>query len=152
MNGSKFSKFASAVHRGAHNHIHGVSRVGLVTITEGQSIGGIIAKDRALKQDHSATRASFQGRFRKTSFGDFKNRPGHGPEMVEAQIEDHEREDAKAEWALGALDLAVAAADAGMVIEENPFSAEEIEAHRLAEEAEDVELHRLADDGGSVHE
>ena len=33
----------------------------------------IVAKDALLLQDRSMTRAHFQGRFRKTAFGDFKN-------------------------------------------------------------------------------
>jgi len=115
---------------GKHNHIHGVSR-SLLTITDGQSIGELIGKDALLVRDHSAERAQFQGRFRKTSFGDFKHRPGFGPEIVEAQIEDHEHEDAKAVEANATAEIVKAAADAGVIVETKLTQDEERETREL---------------------
>jgi len=99
----------------------------------------VIAKDAALAQDRGTARASFQGRFRKTTFGDFKNRVGLSPELSEAQLEDHEREDAKAA-------LAMAALEAGVVLEVTAPTYED-EQTMMSE----IDLHKLAD-GGPVHE
>lgn len=93
----------------------------------------IIEADGKLVQDHSRDRATFQARFRATTYGDFKNRPGRSLEYVEAAIEDHERDDQKAVDAAAKAELIEAAAATGIVVE-------------------DHDLHRLADDGGPVHD
>lgn len=113
---------------GKHTHHHGV-----VKLVPDLHISKVIEADSKLVQDHSTDRAHFQGRFRATTYGDFKNRPGHAPELLEAQIEDHEREDVKAAEAAVKIELETAAAAMGVVVE-------------------DHELHRLADDGGPVHD
>ena len=77
----------------------------------------VIAKDATLLQDRSMTRAHFQGRFRKTTFGDFKGRAGRGTEHIEALMEDHEFEDKKAEAARETAAVAEAAAANGVVTE-----------------------------------
>jgi len=133
MNGSKIRvdvQEAGVVvgERGRHHHTHGV-----VKLVKDLDITKTIEADVKLAQDHSHDRASFQGRFRKTAFGDFKHMPGRSPEFVEASIEDHEREDKKVE-------LETAAAASGVVLEG------EMSLHQ------EIDLHRLADDGGLVHE
>ena len=79
----------------------------------------IVAKDALLLQDRSTTRAHFQGRFRKTAFGDFKGRPGRTPEHLEGLMEDHEFEDKKAEAARTAVAVTEAAAADGVIVEES---------------------------------
>ena len=77
----------------------------------------IVSKDALLLQDRSRNRASFQGRFRKTTFGDFKSRPGRAIEQVSGLMEDHEFEDKKAEAARTAAAVTEAAAADGVIIE-----------------------------------
>lgn len=113
-----------------HNHTHEAKLVDF-------HVQEVIGKDGALAQDRSVTRAQFQGRFRATCFGDFKNRPGFASEMVEAQVEDHEREDAKAEEAAKVSEIVESAATEGVVLETEITSLDE-----------EIDLHRLADDGG----
>lgn len=105
--------------KGTHNHIHGVKPHQPAVVSD-QPIADIIAKDAALVQDRGLTRANFQGRFRKTTFGDFKGRPGRSDEMSEAKQEDYVFEQAKEEAALAAAELVDAAAATGIVIEPEP--------------------------------
>lgn len=126
MNGPKF---VNDFGKGVHSHIHDLP----VNASDNIDIKQVVAKDAALVQDHTTDRAHFQGRFRATTFGDFKNRSDHAPELLEAQIEDHEREDAKALATEAAAELETAAAATGVIVE-------------------DHELHRFADDGGPVHD
>ena len=77
----------------------------------------IVAKDALLLQDRSMTRAHFQGRFRKTAFGDFKNRSGRYDEMAEAAQDDYVFNQAKEEAALAAAAVTEAAAADGVIIE-----------------------------------
>ena len=78
----------------------------------------IVAKDALLLQDRSTTRAHFQGRFRKTAFGDFKGRPGRAEEMSEAKQDDYVFNQAKEEAALAAAAVTEAAAADGVIVEE----------------------------------
>lgn len=93
----------------------------------------VIEADAKLVQDRSMDRAHFQGRFRATTYGDFKNRSGHGDEHSEALQDDYVFEEAKTERELAQAAIVDAAAADGVIVE-------------------DHELHRLADDGGPVHE
>jgi hypothetical protein len=93
----------------------------------------IVDKDAALVQDHSTERASFQGRFRKTAFGDFKNRSGHKPEHTGAMAANDFVDEAKKV-------LVDAATESGVIIETDPVAMQ------------DIDLHRLNDDGGPIHE
>lgn len=111
---------------GHHNQHHGVVKLVDFDVLK------VIENDGKLAQDRSTTRAHFQGRFRKTTFGDFKNHSGRNHEMVQAQIEDHEREDVKAEEVAAQAAVVEAAAAKGVVVE-------------------DVDLHRLDDDGGPAN-
>ena len=77
----------------------------------------IVSKDALLLQDRSRNRASFQGRFRKTTFGDFKSRPGRADEVSEASQEDYVFNQAKEEAALAAAAVTEAAAADGVIIE-----------------------------------
>ena len=77
----------------------------------------IVAKDALLLQDRSMTRAHFQGRFRKTAFGDFKGRPGRYDEMSEAKQDDYVFSLDKEEAALAAAAVTEAAAADGVIIE-----------------------------------
>ena len=79
----------------------------------------IVAKDALLLQDRSTTRAHFQGRFRKTAFGDFKGRPGRAEEMSEAKQDDYVFNQAKEEAALAAAAVTEAAAADGVIVEES---------------------------------
>ena len=126
-----------------HSHTHGV--VKLVNL----DVQKVIAKDALLAQDRSAYRAQFQGRFRKTSSGDRKNRTGYSPEMRDAQVEDHEREDIKIEQAAQAEAIASAAADAGVLIE-TPTTDGQSES--LTIDYDLTDLRRLVDDGGPAHD
>lgn len=112
MNGPKFVNDNG---EGIHNHIHDNP----VNATDNSDLKAVVAKDALLLQDRSLARATFQGRFRKTAFGDFKNRPGRTTEYVEALMDDHEFEDQKAEAAGNAAALTDAAAADGVVIEES---------------------------------
>ena len=94
-----------------HDHIHGVEK------TVSIDTQAVIAKDAMLRTDNMITRQSFQGRFRKTVFGDFKGRAGRGTEHIEALMEDHEFEDKKAEAVREAAAVAEAAAANGVVTE-----------------------------------
>jgi hypothetical protein len=93
-----------------HVHIHGVPRHPVVVVTEGQSIGEIIAKDAMLRVDHLMTRQSFQGRFRARAAGDRKGRTGLRTEQVEANLENEAFDERK-------LTLEQAAAAADTVVE-----------------------------------
>jgi hypothetical protein len=116
MNGPKFSRGTGAARVAIHNHIHDNP----VNATDNGDLKAVIAKDATLLQDRSMTRAHFQGRFRKTAFGDFKGRPGRSDEMSEAKQEDYVFEQAKEEAALAAAELVDAAAATGIVIEPEP--------------------------------
>lgn len=83
----------------------------------------VVDNDSKLAQDHGTDRAHFQGRFRATTFGDFKNRPGYAPEMVAAQIEYHEREDAAREAAETSAAITDAAAQDGVIVEDDPIAS-----------------------------
>jgi hypothetical protein len=85
----------------------------------GKNVATVIAKDATLLQDRSMTRAHFQGRFRKSAFGDFKHKPGRATEELEAMREDHEFEDKKAEAAREAAAVTEAAAAEGVIVEDN---------------------------------
>ena len=78
----------------------------------------VIEADAKLVQDRSTTRAHFQGRFRKTTFGDFKNRLGRAYEQSEALQDDYVFNQAKEEAALEAAAVIEAAAADGVVVEE----------------------------------
>jgi ADP-ribosylglycohydrolase len=118
MNGQKFpNDFGKSL----HNHIHDNP----ANATDDSSLRAVIEKDALTRQDHTTDRAHFQGRFRATTYGDFKNMPGRAPEMAEALVENRDRNER-------AKELLDAATEAGVVIE-------------------DTDLHRLADDGGPVH-
>jgi hypothetical protein len=93
----------------------------------------ILDKDAELVRDHSTERASFQGRFRKTAFGDFKNRSGHKSEHTEAMAANDFVDEAKKV-------LVDAATESGVIIETDPVAMQ------------DINLHRLNDDGGPIHE
>jgi hypothetical protein len=84
----------------------------------GKDIAAVIAKDALLLLDRSMTRANFQGRFRKTTFGDFKHKPGRAEEMSEAAQDDYVFNQAKEEAALEAAAVTEAAAADGVVVEE----------------------------------
>ena len=84
----------------------------------GNPVSAVIAKDALLLQDRSMTRANFQGRFRKTVFGDFKHKPGRADEISEAKQDDYVFNQAKEEAALEAAKVAEAAAADGIVVEE----------------------------------
>ena len=99
--------------QGHHNHIHDNP----VNATDNGDLKAVIAKDALLLQDRSMTRAHFQGRFRKTAFGDFKGRPGRADEMSEASQEDYVFNQAKEEAALAAAAVTEAAAADGVIIE-----------------------------------
>ena len=114
MNGPKFSRGSGKDRVGIHNHIHDNP----VNATDNGDLKAVIAKDALLLQDRSMTRAHFQGRFRKTAFGDFKGRPGRYDEMAEASQDDYVFNQAKEEAALAAAALDEAAAAAGVVVEE----------------------------------
>jgi hypothetical protein len=96
--------------KGKHNHIHGVARHPVVVVTQGQSIGEVIAKDAMLRVDHLITRQSFQGRFRKYAIGDRKGRSGLRVDQVEANLENEAFDERK-------LTLEQAAAAADTVVE-----------------------------------
>ena len=115
MNGPKFSRGAGKDRVGIHNHIHDNP----VNATDNGDLKAVIAKDALLLQDRSHNRASFQGRFRKTVFGDFKGRPGRAIEQVSGLMEDHEFEDKKAEAARTAVAVTEAAAADGVIVEES---------------------------------
>jgi hypothetical protein len=72
---------------------------------------------KTVKGDRSMTRAHFQGRFRKTAFGDFKNHPGRDVEMADAQLEDGMFNAAKAAGAITIEVIEAAAAD-GVILED----------------------------------
>jgi len=114
MNGPKFSRGNGKDRVGIHNHIHDSP----INATDNGDLKAVIAKDATLLQDRSMTRAHFQGRFRKTAFGDFKGRPGRADEMSEAKQEDYVFNQAKEEAALTAAAVTEAAAAEGVVIEE----------------------------------
>jgi hypothetical protein len=113
MNGPKFSRGSGKYRVGIHNHIHDNP----VNATDNGDPKGIIAKDALLLQDRSMTRAHFQGRFRKTAFGDFKGRPGRADEMAEAKQDDYVFSLDKEEAALAAAAVTEAAAADGVIIE-----------------------------------
>jgi hypothetical protein len=77
----------------------------------------VIEADAALVQDRGLTRANFQGRFRKTAFGDFKGRSRRAPEVMLAQIEYLDRRETARRAAEDAAELVDAAAATGIVIE-----------------------------------
>lgn len=129
MNGPKFYRGAGKNRVGIHNHIHDNP----VNASDNSDLKAVIAKDAALAQDRGAVRASFQGRFLKTVFGDFKNRSGHGQEQTDAIAANNFIDAAKKV-------LVDAATEAGVVLETEPVAVV------------DIDLHRLADDGGPVHE
>lgn len=81
-------------------------------------VSAVVAKDALLLQDRSMNRAHFQGRFRKTAFGDFKGRPGRLPEMEEAALADVAFNAEKASAAIAAAAVVDAAAQDGVVIED----------------------------------
>ena len=117
MNGPKFSRGAGKDRVGIHNHIHHNP----VNATDNGDLKKVIEADAKLVQDRGTSRASFQGRFRKTAFGDFKGRPGRANEMAEAKQDDYVFELAKEEAALAALAAAAvteAAAADGVIVEE----------------------------------
>jgi hypothetical protein len=114
MNGPKFFRGAGKDRTGIHNHIHDSP----VNATDNGDPKSIIAKDALLLQDRSTTRAHFQGRFRKTLFGDFKSRPGRADELAEASQDDYVFELAKEEAALAAAAVTEAAAAEGVIVEE----------------------------------
>jgi hypothetical protein len=118
MNGPKFSRGAGKDRVGIHNHIHGVNPHGALIITD-KPLAEVIAADATLLQDRSMTRAHFQGRFRKTAFGDFKGRPGRADEMSEASQEDYVFNQAKEEAALTYAAVTEAAAAVGVIVEES---------------------------------
>lgn len=115
MNGPKFSRGKGNDRVGIHNHIHDNP----VNATDNGDLKAVIAKDATLLQDRSHNRASFQGRFRKTAFGDFKGRPGRADEMDEAKQEDYAFELAKEDAALAAAAVTEAAAADGVIVEES---------------------------------
>jgi hypothetical protein len=115
MNGPKFSRGAGKDRVGIHNHIHDNP----VNATDNGDLKAVVAKDATLLQDRSTTRAHFQGRFRKTAFGDFKNRSGRYDEMAEASQDDYVFELAKEEAALAAAAVTEAAAADGVIVEES---------------------------------
>jgi hypothetical protein len=88
-----------------------------VNATDNGDLKAVIAKDALLLQDRSRNRASFQGRFRKTAFGDFKNRSGRYDELAEASQDDYVFNQAKEEAALAAAAVTEAAAADGVIIE-----------------------------------
>jgi hypothetical protein len=96
--------------KGKHNHIHGIARHPVVVVTQGQSIGEVIAKDAMLRTDHLITRQSFQGRFRTHAAGDRKGRSGVRTEQIEANLENEAFDERK-------LTLEQAAAAADTVVE-----------------------------------
>ena len=102
MNVNKKQRLPNVLNQ--HLHTHNLPMVNETTER-------VIAKDAALAQDRGTARASFQGRFRKTTFGDFKNRSGRSPELSEAQIEDNDRSSQ-------AEELLAASAEAGVIVEE----------------------------------
>ena len=114
MNGPKFSRGAGKDRVGIHNHIHHNP----VNATDNGDLKKVIEADALLLQDRSTTRAHFQGRFRKTAFGDFKGRPGRAEEMSEAKQDDYVFELAKEEAALAAAAVTEAAAADGVIVEE----------------------------------
>ena len=128
MNGPKFYRGAGKNRVGIHTHIHDNP----VNASDNSDLKAVIAKDAALLQDRSTARAHFQGRFRKTAFGDFKNSSGHKPEHTEAMATNDCVDEAKKV-------IVDAATEAGVIIETDPV-------------AQDIDLHRLADDGGPAHE
>jgi uncharacterized membrane protein YebE (DUF533 family) len=87
-------------------------------------VSAVIAKDALLLQDRSMTRAHFQGRFRKTAYGDFKNRPGRADEQSEALQDDYVFNEAKTEAALAAQAIIEAAAADGVVVEDTTPASE----------------------------
>ena len=103
---------ARITHR--HSHIHGV-----VKFTPDLNISKVIEADAKLAQDRGQDRAHFQGRFRKTAFGDFKGRPGRADEISEAKQDDYVFNQAKEEAALAAAAVTEAAAADGVIIEES---------------------------------
>jgi hypothetical protein len=113
MNGQKFpNDFGKSL----HNHIHDNP----ANATDDSSLRAVIEKDALTRQDHTTDRAHFQGRFRATTYGDFKNMPGRAPEMAEALQEDYVFEEAKREAEFNAAKLAEAAATDGVILEEPP--------------------------------
>ena len=113
MNGPKFFRGAGKDRVGIHNHIHDNP----VNALDNSDLKAVVAKDATLLQDRSMTRANFQGRFRKTTFGDFKSRPGRADEVSEASQEDYVFNQAKEEAALAAAAVTEAAAADGVIIE-----------------------------------
>ena len=113
MNGPKFSRGNGKDRVGIHNHIHDSP----INATDNGDLKAVIAKDATLLQDRSMTRAHFQGRFRKTAFGDFKNRPGRAEELSEAKQDDYVVELVMEEAALAAAAVTEAAAADGVIIE-----------------------------------
>jgi hypothetical protein len=111
MNGPKFSNDFG---KGIHNHIH--DNPG--NASDNTDLKAVIAKDALLLQDRSTTRAHFQGRFRKTVYGDFKNRPGRADEQSEALQHDYVFEQAKEEAAWAAQAIVDAAAADGVIVED----------------------------------
>ena len=89
------------------------------TVVTDKPLAEVMAADALLLQDRSTTRAHFQGRFRKTAFGDFKGRPGRADEMSEAKQEDYIFAQAKEEAALAAAAVTEAAAADGVIVEES---------------------------------
>ena len=79
-----------ALIRGRHNHHHGV-----VKLVSDLDITAVIEKDVQSRMQagfiHETQHAQFNGRFRATSFGDRKNRPGRVPEHTEALVEHKDR-------------------------------------------------------------
>ena len=116
MNGPKFSRGNGKDRVGIHNHIHDSP----INATDNGDLKAVIAKDATLLQDRSTTRAHFQGRFRKTAFGDFKHKPGRADEYNEAKQEDYVFEQAKEEAALAAAAVTEAAAADGVILEDGP--------------------------------
>ena len=103
--------------KGKHSHIHGLATKNRTKYVD-YNVTALVAKDALLLQDRSHDRASFQGRFRKTAFGDFKGRPGRATEHIDGLMEDHEFEDKKAEAARAAAAVTEAAAADGVIVEE----------------------------------
>ena len=104
--------------QGHHNHIHGATPHKPTVVTD-KPLAEVMASDALLLQDRSHNRASFQGRFRKTAFGDFKGRPGRADEMSEASQEDYVFNQAKEEAALTYAAVTEAAAAVGVIVEES---------------------------------
>ena len=75
---------------GHHRHLHGV-----VKLVSDLDITTVIGKDAQSRMQagfiHETQHAQFNGRFRATSFGDRKNRPGRVPEHTEALVEHKDR-------------------------------------------------------------